>query len=1710
MREGEDGHPIPSGHFPSPLSTPVGSRTDVSGHAASVTAYFLPPSATACCSQRAGKLVGSGLAALQHSESWVIWATVIRLEMSKEESEQLLRSVLLACKEGVAIKALNSDYKDIAGTDLPYKSQGFQDIESYIKSIPHVARISAGRVFGVADENTSHIYELVSRQRSNKKKRGGRGGYARGNMRRGYGGVFRGREVGGRGRGRYEINRGGGGGYRGPQSSGPSRPPRGGGFSRPPLLTRAPPLPNGRPLMGLCPTPSMPIYRPPVHITTTVQPVISRPKITTSKTVSTVCAGGTEAAARIFNQSLAGIRKRSASSDNGTLFKEDFPPSTYNRRPAPSLMPEESRPNPLLRDCSPHEINTAFLLAQVRAPRPAQKEQNSWFRLSPRRPWIPVAGPRIILPPGCSRATAISGRSLLKSPVRNVHQINPQKLITNRPLLPTKLTICVRPNGEREVKQETLSDGKQRIVKIDTSTNRDPIFPTPPLSSNVVEAKSRDPSLPTSRFSQTIVEGKEQDLEAVGDKPAKSRTPTESQQKPSKGARKQWEREQSPSRLTVQASKIENDLSEMLSDPEEDLKSLCRKLCMRVTLKEITSRQQKPGEFIGIVKMDGFLTVSTFPASYKTARRAENAAAAKAAQKLRDQFSTVSPARSSSSSVQEVNGDSCSDRGRVLSIAIKEYLESFSTPAMHWDHLCSLLKNQLPLIRVKKEDVDQLDDDILKVVKRGPMTMISVRQPSDERRATEAEKPSTGAGRAAGETRQRVSDELFFEDEDEGDDQETPRAAAGPALVTRSPVPSAQPPPLRSSYMPPSKVVPESMPTPPVEVLEISVLPLNEGTKFNARLEDLNEDSAFLTFLGEGDDYDVFFEQLDRHYKTLAHGLPIPPTLPPSGTYLAAFDGDWHRGVVEGFEGKEMLVWLGDRGFSQYFIVDQVRFLDSKFMSMPWRIAEVTLQGVQVPVSKKVQKAITTLYYETQLTATVLSGASEDGTVLPCVQLDFDDEGFDRTLNEEIVYYQKVCDVYDPANLKINSTFPACITNVTDEGRVYMSRIDSPLFNVLQTTLDSFQAGCLAAEPFESVPPAETLCLAPFEGYFFRAEVVDSLEDGRLLRIFFIDHGNEETIPAVEVKPMPGELEWQDPQAFEVTLTDLPPRGFMWNSKASDLLKEIGNGRNFTVKVDNLSASKIPSVSIKYHDENEGWKSINSFLAGRADCWTLVRRPQMSMGLSPTRRTASWTPSPQSTPLHVYPSTSTEFQRLSLGNQASFIPADTSSPPSNLASHVPAASPPLETMAPAPQTHPGAIVSGDPTTVGTPDGFIPFASGKTPYDAAARSTSSPAGPVFNPTVPPPVFNSRGGTVPSPPQHPGYFPDFPLPSQPKVQWSSNPGDEYVGGGAKTSSPSSSVGGSPPPPPETFPDDSNFTSFGLGRGALSSKTTNNAKQAKEQPSLLHYINSEFSPKTEGSYEPGTTFNCEVVTISGLRLFFVQDVLFADAFSKLMADIQSYYGRTFYKALDRNSIRVGEMYAGLYAHDNLWYRVKVMESDIGLGFEVLYVDYGNVDRLNPQSLRDLPESFRGLPPQAIKCSFKDLISPDDSEEWVIHQGQSFDKHSRRIRGFLHDEVFWILGNRRRGHRLGTHFRYSHQLWLSTELNPYIKQAVSLALTYMESDDPTSVLPHPSIREEFMMLVDWVSGKDVSQGSGELKSYDGADESEALATSNLSLFIS
>jgi len=119
-----------------------------------------------------------------------------------------------------------------------------------------------------------------------------------------------------------------------------------------------------------------------------------------------------------------------------------------------------------------------------------------------------------------------------------------------------------------------------------------------------------------------------------------------------------------------------------------------------------------------------------------------------------------------------------------------------------------------------------------------------------------------------------------------------------------------------------------------------------------------------------------------------------------------------------------------------------------------------------------------------------------------------------------------------------------------------------------------------------------------------------------------------------------------------------------------------------------------------------------------------------------------------------------------------------------------------------------------------------------------------------------------------------------------------------------------------------------------------------------------------------------------------FCCQPLSSCDQLYDLSTQLQSYG----FDSMATMDLQEGVYCAALYAEDDQWYRAKVISIVSKAVLCVLFVDYGNTEKVDSADVRPLPAVFADLPSQACCCSLPNdmsaTIDPDSFTNTVLEQ--------------------------------------------------------------------------------------------------------------------------
>ena len=123
------------------------------------------------------------------------------------------------------------------------------------------------------------------------------------------------------------------------------------------------------------------------------------------------------------------------------------------------------------------------------------------------------------------------------------------------------------------------------------------------------------------------------------------------------------------------------------------------------------------------------------------------------------------------------------------------------------------------------------------------------------------------------------------------------------------------------------------------------------------------------------------------------------------------------------------------------------------------------------------------------------------------------------------------------------------------------------------------------------------------------------------------------------------------------------------------------------------------------------------------------------------------------------------------------------------------------------------------------------------------------------------------------------------------------------------------------------------------------------------------------------------CSVLFVVNPGEFYCQLTSESGPFDSLMNKLYAYYGEQE-EGASLTSPTIGSYCAAPYS-DGSWYRGRITAVNPTQGVSVHYIDYGNTDQVEVDTLRELAPEFCGMPAQALKCQLNNA-SPAASNQW------------------------------------------------------------------------------------------------------------------------------
>ena len=112
------------------------------------------------------------------------------------------------------------------------------------------------------------------------------------------------------------------------------------------------------------------------------------------------------------------------------------------------------------------------------------------------------------------------------------------------------------------------------------------------------------------------------------------------------------------------------------------------------------------------------------------------------------------------------------------------------------------------------------------------------------------------------------------------------------------------------------------------------------------------------------------------------------------------------------------------------------------------------------------------------------------------------------------------------------------------------------------------------------------------------------------------------------------------------------------------------------------------------------------------------------------------------------------------------------------------------------------------------------------------------------------------------------------------------------------------------------------------------------------------------------------------TGLTDFWCQMAGFTDELNNLMDELAMEYDLINFRPVGNRHFPVGSPCIAKYSEDNTWYRAVVVDAVAG-SYSVQFVDYGNIEKVNPANMRQMTSKFMRLPKLAVPCKLYGIHS-------------------------------------------------------------------------------------------------------------------------------------
>lgn len=686
-------------------------------------------------------------------------------------------------------------------------------------------------------------------------------------------------------------------------------------------------------------------------------------------------------------------------------------------------------------------------------------------------------------------------------------------------------------------------------------------------------------------------------------------------------------------------------------------------------------------------------------------------------------------------------------------------------------------------------------------------------------------------------------------------------------------------------------------------------------------------------------------EEIEQTSDRLASESPSMPLIAPSDLVpglgvVCQYEGIWYRAEVLGVNGTKAEVWLADYGDTVLLEIQNLRQMDPKYTLQPAYAVKLSLKGLDPQVSFQVMEQLQNMVLDAESKVQICD-VRPDGTHVVNMFVNDPPVSVVGALRTPVT--KQPVRVLQP---QLHPTERLTVTSVSPPNKFF-----GQLLRVPEGDLDALQNKLLAfytpKHPNRTYQPQQgdyVCCRYSEDSLFYRAKVTGGGAGGRC-NVFYIDFGNEESVPSEDVFELAPDLAEEQPTFGIMCVLE---------SGTSDALLET-------------------EVEVQIRS-SRGDEHTVSLTGGAGMPTSFAGHPSEQAATVP----ASYPTSNMSRVPKPAPPAIAEL-RLDVGQRASadvvFV-ASHSEFYCQLSQNEQQLNTLMDAIAKAGVSQPP--LGPDSLEVGLPCCAL-YSADQSWYRGVVKAVAAGGASVFfvdygnMETVPLGSLRALPPGLLSLPRQAVrcQLRDFHAAVSDELTARL---DEMVSVQSVTIEVFSNHSGVHEV--SVFLADGSSVADVLKREVQGSSTASVTPSAFEAPALE-------APFTGGYQYPvlpeGAAVAAEVSWVLSPGEVYVQLTDSAAKLTALMEEMQAHYGAPGCRT-GSSVIRPGQACVSKYSEDGQWYRARVTHAKGGL-LGIHYVDYGNCEEVPEHNLRQLLPRFAELPAQAIRCTLQGVDPPGGS---------------------------------------------------------------------------------------------------------------------------------